>query len=417
MPTPIEVTSPVGGPETSTPVAGSQVAFGYTHQRPDGNRLADGRGAMPEVSPVDLSLPGEPHWVVAAAQGQASVWTVILADGRVHAYRLQERMLEEMAITPTVLAGAPPLLRVSGEDISLVMPPAANRAPTHPVILPENGGLAYLDINGRLLISVLGNGTRILFEGALPDARLLQDDAGRLLFLSNPTDRYAHGVLGDEIEAGGITLLEPLVEDGPATTIAIDPPSVVEGIAPIWADLSGDGQREIVVTVSNNRDGARIVVFDESGNQVARGPAVGQGSRWRHQIAVAPFGPQGSVELVDVLTPHIGGVVEFYRLDGDELSIVAEVPGYTSHIIGTRNLDMAVAGDFDGDGRPELLLPNQARTELGAIQRSEEGATVDWSVPVGARAVTNLASATLQDGSLAVGVGREDGVLRIWPPR
>ena len=105
--------------------------------------------------------------------------------------------------------------------------------------------------------------------------------------------------------------------------------------------------------------------------------------------------------MVDVLTPHIGGVVEFYRVSGGELTIVAHVPGYTSHSIGTRNLDMALAADFDGDGRLELLLPSQARTELGAVRRTQDGAEVAWSVSVDGRVATNLAAVTLLDGTLA----------------
>ncbi len=75
---------------------------------------------------------------------------------------------------------------------------------------------------------------------------------------------------------------------------------------------------------------------------------------------------------------------------------------------------MAVAADFDGDGRIELLLPNQRRTELGAIQRTADGADVAWSLPVEGVVVTNLAAITLPDGRLAAGVGRGDGVLRLW---
>ena len=95
---------------------------------------------------------------------------------------------------------------------------------------------------------------------------------------------------------------------------------------------------------------------------------------------------------------------------------VAQVPSYTSHVIRTRNLDMAVAGDFDGDGHIELLLPNQARTELGAIRRSGDGAEVAWTLPVDGLVSTNLAGVTLADGNLAVGVGRDDGTLRLWLP-
>ena len=170
------------------------------------------------------------------------------------------------------------------------------------------------------------------------------------------------------------------------------------------------------MTVSDEEQGARIVVFDKEGTRVASGPAVGQGYRWRHQLAVAPFGPDDELELVDVLTPHIGGTVEFYRLEGKELRVVARVRGYTSHRIGSRNLDQALAGDFDGDGRVELLLPSQGGTELGGIRRTSDGAAAAWTVPVGGSISTNLAGVPHADGRLAVGVGRRDGVLRLWLP-
>lgn len=201
-----------------------------------------------------------------------------------------------------------------------------------------------------------------------------------------------------------------------ALTIPLLEPRVVEGIAPIWADLDGDGRREIIVTVSDADQGAQLLVFDENGERVAVGPAIGRGFRWRHQLVAAPFGPKGEVELADVLTPHIGGVVEFFRLEGPILNLAAQVRGFSSHARGSRNLDMALAGDVDGDGRVELLLPSQERTELGAIRRTADGAEVAWIVPLGGRISTNLAAATLSDGSLAVGAGRSDGVLRLWLP-
>ena len=94
-------------------------------------------------------------------------------------------------------------------------------------------------------------------------------------------------------------------------------------------------------------------------------------------------------------------------------------------MIGTRNLDLAAAGDFDGDGQIELLLPNQARTELGAIRRSAAGAEVVWSLPLNGSMSTNLGAVTLADGRIAVGMGQENGILpdgsmqnslRIWFP-
>ena len=275
--------------------------------------------------------------------------------------------------------------------------------------------MVYIDGDGTL-VATDGLGEGDLALDALPDARILMDERQRLLLLTGPTNRYPHGVLGDHIEASAVTLVETVPALRDVLTIPVPDGLVIEGIAPIWADVDGVPGREIIVAVSNAEQGAQIVVFDELGSLVASGPAIGRGSRWRHQIASGPFGPGGEIEVVDVLTPHIGGVVEFYRKQGEELRIVAQVGGYTSHMIGSRNLDMAAAADFDGDGRIELLLPSQSRTEPGAIRRTQAGAEVAWTVSVGGRAVTNLAVVTLSDGTLAVGMGREDGVLRLWVP-
>ncbi|MCK4900610.1 MAG: hypothetical protein KAS38_17650, partial [Anaerolineales bacterium] len=218
------------------------------------------------------------------------------------------------------------------------------------------------------------------------------------------------------IEAAGITLIETQPEPRITLKIDIPPPSVIEGIAPIWADITGDGQREIIVTLSNQIEGAQIVVFNENGERIASGSSIGRGYRWRNQLAVAPFAPNGDLELVDVLTPHIGGVVEYYQLSENELKVVAQLPGYSSHVIGTRNLDMAIAGDFDGDQWVEVLLPDQLKIELGAIRRTSDGAELAWTLPVGGMVSTNLAAVTYPDGRIAVGVGRNDAVLRVWAP-
>ena len=391
-------------------------AIGYTHPSPDGNRVVAGTGDMPDVAPIDISLDGTPVWLVTAPLDEGSVWVAALRDGRVQAFQVSQGVVTEIPISPDLLpSGTPPALVVENGVPRLVSPLDGASTLTHPVLL-DDGSVVYIDGDGALIV-VDRLGESLLALGALPDARILIDEHQRLLLLTGPTDRYPHGVLGDRIEASAITL----VEASPTLRVVLSIPApigfVIEGIAPIWADVDGIPGREIIVTISNAEQGSQIVVFDDSGNRVASGPAIGLGSRWRHQIAAGPFGPNGEIEVVDVLTPHIGGVVEFYRLEGEELRIVAQVRGYTSHVIGTRNLDMAAAADFDGDGRIELLLPSQSRTELGAIRRTQVGAEVAWTVSVDGRMATNLAVVTLLDGTLAVGVGRDDGVLRLWLPQ
>jgi hypothetical protein len=241
--------------------------------------------------------------------------------------------------------------------------------------------------------------------------------------------------LGDRIEAQGWTLVDTVPQPRVQRTVTLPGGAVIEGIAPIWADLTGDGERNVVVTVSDRREGARIVVFNTDGERVAAGPAIGQGFRWRHQLVVAPFGPRNELELAVVRTPHIGGVVEFYRARGNTLEIVAEVEGsehvemhpagdfvptpvagYRSHTLGSRNLDMAIAGDFDADGHLELLVPTHTHTTLAAIRRVPHGAQIVWSLPVGGQLSTNLSAVTLADGRLALGAGHDHRQLRLWLP-
>jgi hypothetical protein len=266
-------------------------------------------------------------------------------------------------------------------------------------------------------VAFSGSGERRLAVQALPDARLVSDDTGLVAVLGGATqERYRHGVLGDAIEATQLVLLtaEPALRI--VRFIELSAPDVVEGIAPIWADLDEDGTRELVVTVSNSTSGGRIVVYGTDGQRMAEGPGFEHGGRWRHAIAVAPFATNGMPELAVVRTPHIGGVVEFYRLVDRELRLTASLPGYTSHVLGSRNLDMAIAGDFDGDGQPELLLPVQDRTMLAGIRRTATGAAQAWTADVGGVVATNLAAGTLPDGRLALGVGRKDGTVRLWLP-
>ncbi|MEA5388072.1 hypothetical protein VB779_14210 [Haloarculaceae archaeon H-GB11] len=114
---------------------------------------------------------------------------------------------------------------------------------------------------------------------------------------------------------------------------------------PLVADLDGDGEPEIVTTMADSENGARIAVYSPAGERIATGPVYGPG--WRHQLAVAPFGPDGATELAAVLRPHVTHTVEYYRLEDGELSVRATVIGVSSHTYGSRNLDEAVAAVLD----------------------------------------------------------------------
>ncbi len=402
---------------TMAPVQGScqsELACGFTYHQIQGNRFVSGQGSMPEMERVQIPLPQTPLWLVAAPVELGVIWVTVLADGSVQGFRSQGSQIETIPVDPPQLPiDQPPLLQVDSDRISLltVADPEASDL-THG--LPTEQGTVWISETGDLRL-----GSQRISTQALPDARIIGAGSDRWLLLSGTDDqRYRHGVLGDSIEATQLLMISTFPHLRTLWSVDLPAPEVIEGIAPLWADLDGQPGQEVIVTLSDPESGGQIGVFDERGQELIRGPGFGQGNRWRHPIAVAPLGPDGEVELAVVRTPHIGGVAEFYQWpdpseNDSQLAIVARQPGFTSHVIGSRNLDMGVAGDFNGDAQPELVLPSQDLRSLSGIQRTPEGTEVIWSEVLGTELTTNLAAVQTESDQLQLGIGTQRG-LQLW---
>ena len=267
---------PASMPET-TLVQEPRSTTAFTYQQPDGNRLAIGYGGMP-AEPLDIQLSGKPLWVIGVPVPGGSLWVAALESGQVQAFQIEDSEVIEIELNLTTLPpGMPPVMRALGNQVELLTPTPDASPSTHPIWLQESTQ-AYIDTQGQLRIA--GQEETYTLNGcALPDARILSDGMGRLLFLSAPTEEYPHGVLGDSLEATTITIVDTHVDPYEIREIHIDPGDVIEGIAPIWVDLDGDREREIIVTQSNAVTGARIVVYHEDGGLFASGEPIGQGFR------------------------------------------------------------------------------------------------------------------------------------------
>ena len=187
-----------------------------------------------------------------------------------------------------------------------------------------------------------------------------------------------------------------------------------------WGFNDGDGIEDLLTTVSNGSLGARLRAYIWDGasiRQEADGPPIGRGNRWRHQLTAGPLAPDGAIEIVDVRTPHLAAEMEFFRLVDGSLELAATWPGVTTHLIGSRNLDQTAAGDFNGDGRPEVLAMDMTRSAVVAVQRNESGAHEIWRLEAGGEIVSNFAPVELLDGRLALAVGTDEERLRVWLPR
>ena len=396
----------VGTTETVT-VTPADGGYAYTTLRASGNRLVGGRGRLSDADPVELPAP-EPAWLLARPTDAGSAWVVVDSEGAASAFHVRDGGAEPLPVTPERLpAGTPPVLTLEDGTPRLVAPEGVSPL-SCPAVLGD-GALLFVTSDGRVVRRDPDGARESVAVDALPDARVVLG-GDRAYVLGGATGRYGHAVLGDATEAGRLVVLDTADGLSVAREASIPAPAVAEGIAPIVARLTGE---RVVVTESDRAGGARVVAYSPDGERLASGEPVGGGFRWRHQLAVAPFGPGGERELAAVLTPHIGGTAEFYREREGDLERVATLSGYSSHTIGSRNLDGGLAGDLDGDGRVELLVPTNARTELAALRRTEGGVAEAWRLPVGGQLATNVFGLALAEGGIAVGAGHAGGV-RVW---
>jgi len=369
-----------GEPGACSPPAGeASTGQARTDQQVTGNRVAAGCGPL-GGDVVDVEIAGTPSWVIPDPSDNGDSWFVVLDDGSV------DHVIAPAGLAPSVVRGVTAPLQ-PGE------PPAA--------LAMDDGQVLF----GSALDPAAW------FEDRLPGTRVVELPDGVQAALTGPTPRYAHGVLGDELEASAITLLDTA---GGSTVIEVAGSDVIEGLSPIVADLDGDGTPEIVVTVSNAEVGARLVAYGLDGEVVAESDPIGRGYRWLHQVAAGSLGAAGEIEVVVVRTPHIGGVVETYRLIDGRLELAASQAGYSSHRLGSSNLDMALLADADGDGRLDVVVPTQDMTALGVLARTVDGFEEVASLPLDGQLVTNVAAATDAGGNLVLAAGTDDGRLRIY---
>lgn len=194
-------------------------------------------------------------------------------------------------------------------------------------------------------------------------------------WLTDPTTRYAHGVLGDAIEAGGFVVERA----GRQFHVSLPQDAVFEDRRVRLEDIDGDGRPEAIVVKSTLRGGAALAVYRIDQNGVvplAESPPIGTPNRWLNPVGVADFTGDGRPLVAAVITPHIAGSLRLYRLQGGGLVEVTRLDGVTNHVIGSRDLDLARITDIDGDGRPEIVLPSLDRMSLTAVSFTGGGGRI-----------------------------------------
>lgn len=383
----------------------------YTFGRPTGNRYVTGTGTLPDSDPVSISLDATPRWLVATGVDDGSLWVVATANGDLQAFVVSTEGVAGTTVgVGSLPEAAPPVLDARGDRPEVLQPPDDAATTAHPTVVGD--WICHVTKDGELRFRRDGASRRLSID-ALPDGRIVTDGR-RAAVPIDPTDRYRHGVLGDAIESTAIAVVDPEGDRGePVVLDRTEPPgeSVFEGLLPFWP---GGEDRQFVLTEASASDGARVALY-ENGRRVAAGPRVSGTGGWTHQLAVGPFAPDGSTEIATVEKPHVEHNLQFLARDGDSLSVEAARRGYQSHTIAAgRNTSRVRAGDFDADGRPEVLLPRTDQQHLDGVRHTPDGAERVWTLDLGARVASNLATAD-RNGRIAVGVGLDNGRVNVWP--
>ncbi len=405
---PAESTAPQPSPAGILPTSGVDGVIRTTSGDQTGNRVIAGTLDL-GAEPLRIEVGAEPRWIVGGPIDEdTAVYVVVSDDGSVTAISVAAGRSAK-AVLDSQDPATPPVVVFGNGGYRLIAAPTEASGLTAPAVM----GPSVVSVTVTGVVSVVGDGVSTSIDVAgLGDSRLAVDDRGLVAILSDPTAEYPHGVVGDRVESATATIFDPV--SGEVVGVASAPSGTVfETVAPMWADVDGDDDAELVLTASDARDGARLVVYDERGVLMAMSAPIGRGQRWRNQLGVAMLG--GAPTVVDVRTPHIGGIVEWFQLEGDRLERVAAIGEYSSHRIGRRNLDQGLIVDGDGDGALDVVVPAQNQEALAALSLDDGEPTEVRSVPLGSRLSTNLSAFTSADGHASLALGLEDGSVLIWP--
>lgn len=230
---------------------------------------------------------------------------------------------------------------------------------------------------------------------------------------ARPTTRYPHGALGDTEEAGALRLRLP---DGSTVETVLPETRVFEDRNPILTDLEGVGGTQVVTILADANEGAAAAVYDLKEGALelrARTPFIGTPNRWLNIAGLADFDGAGFAQIALVKTPHIGGILQFWRYDRGELKLIAEAPGFSNHAYRAREQRLSAVEDFDGDGVTDLALPSADRrslklVKLSAIRNPDVVVLADIPFP----APIDKAIGVTREGGVVLTVGLEDG--SVW---
>lgn len=193
-----------------------------------------------------------------------------------------------------------------------------------------------------------------------------------------PTDRYAHGVLGDAIEWSELHI----TTDRNSYRVTLPPDRVFEDLTPRLVDLDNDGSPEVMVVEAQVDTGAQLAIYDQSG-KIAATPHIGTRNRWLAPIGATDLDGDGFIEVAYIDRPHLAKTLRVWRFQEGNLTEIAAASGLSNHRIGE---DFISGGLRDCGQGPEMITANAnwtriiaTRLEAGELSAVDIGAHLDQS--------------------------------------
>jgi hypothetical protein len=206
-----------------------------------------------------------------------------------------------------------------------------------------------------IFLTLMGFARAATHADRLPDGDVTRL-GGWSAWLTGPTTRYTHGALGDKIEASGFAVSHA----GKTFKLDLDENHVFEDLRVRLVELDGDPSPECVIIRASLTGGAAIAVYDILPDGIslkAKTPDIGRPNRWLNIAGFGDFTGRGETEIAVVVTPHIAGSLRIYEVVGRRIVERARIDGYTNHINGSRELDLARIADVNADGVLDIALP------------------------------------------------------------
>lgn len=183
-------------------------------------------------------------------------------------------------------------------------------------------------------------------------------------WFSEPTSRYRHSPFGTDQHPTALTISTTARQ---VMRFRLPKDSVFEDRTPRLVDIDGDGQEEIVTVRSYERSGSALAVLGIRGQEIeiiAETPPLGTPFQWLNPVGFADFNADGRNDIAIVATPHVRGELQIWTLRDGKLELIADTDDVSNHVLGSRHLKLSAIADFNGDGRPDIVVPSQDRRRL-----------------------------------------------------